>query len=196
VIGVSSTAPCPDPVAEAARRSGLTALFQIYGSSETGGLGWRTSHRDDYRLLPYLEHDAAHQGGIARTLPDGRCEIVHAQDELSWSGPRSFGVGARRDGAVQVGGVNVFPARVRTALLEHPEVLDCAVRLMRPDEGVRLKAFIVRRGADIGDEQDFLRRLRAWIDVRLAPPERPKALTVGASVPRGAMGKPADWCIE
>jgi len=196
VIGVSSTAPCPDAVAEAAERCGLAALVQIYGSSETGGLGWRSSHRDDYRLLPYLERDDAHEGGIARPLPGGRRETLHVQDALAWSGARSFAVGGRRDGAVQVGGVNVFPAQVRAALLEHPEVLDCAVRLMRPDEGPRLKAYIVRRGVDIGDDPDFLRRLRAWIDIRLAPPERPKAVAVGTQLPRGAMGKPSDWSIE
>jgi 4-coumarate--CoA ligase (photoactive yellow protein activation family) len=196
VIGVSSTAPCPDAVAEAAERCKLAALVQIYGSSETGGLGGRASHRDDYRLLPYLERDAADAGGIVRTLPDGRSETLQAQDALAWSGARSFAVGRRRDGAVQVGGVNVFPAQVAAALLEHPEVLDCAVRLMRPDEGLRLKAFIVRRGGEAGDEQDFLRRLRAWIDTRFAAPERPKALTLGPRLPRGAMGKPGDWSIE
>lgn len=193
VVGVCSTAPCPDPVAEAAQRCGLAALVQVYGSSETGGLGWRASHHDDYSLMPYLERGDAPDGGIVRVLPDGGTEALQVQDALSWSGPRSFSVGARRDGAVQVGGINVFPARVREALLEHPEVLDCAVRLMRPDEGMRLKAFIVRHGADIGDEQDFLRRLRAWVDLRLAPPERPKAFKVGTRLPRGAMGKPADW---
>lgn len=193
VTGVSSTAPCPDQVAEAALRSGLAALVQVYGSSETGGLGWRASHHDDYSLMPYLERGDAPGGGIVRALPDGCTEALQVQDALSWSGPRSFSVGARRDGAVQVGGINVFPARVREALLEHPEVLDCAVRLMRPDEGARLKAFIVRRGADGGDDQDFLRRLRAWVDLRLAPPERPKAFRVGDHLPRGAMGKPADW---
>ena len=55
VTGVSSTAPCPDTVAEQAEAAGLASLVQIYGASETGGLGWRASHRDAYRLLPYLE---------------------------------------------------------------------------------------------------------------------------------------------
>lgn len=198
VTGVSSTAPCPDAVAEQADDCGL-ALVQVYGASETGGLGWRRSHRDDYRLLPYLDRDGAHEDRLLRTLPDGRTETVQAQDRLRWSGARTFGVGARNDGAVQVGGVNVFPERVREALLEHPAVAECAVRLMRPDEGVRLKAFIVpRAGCDAGTDggRAFLRDLRAWIDTRFAAPERPKALTLGSRLPRTAMGKAADWNIE
>ena len=193
IVGVSSTAPCPDAVAEDAAACGLAALFQVYGSSETGGLGWRASHQDDYQLLPYLQRAVDGEPGLVRTLPDGRSEGLQAQDELAWNGPRRFAVGARRDGAVQVGGVNVFPARVREVLLEHPEVADAAVRLMRPDEGVRLKAFVVPRAGT--DGADLVRRLRSWTDSRLAAPERPKALTAGSQLPRNAMGKLADWSI-
>jgi acyl-coenzyme A synthetase/AMP-(fatty) acid ligase len=72
-------------------------------------------------------------------------------------------------------------------------VADAAVRLMRPDEGIRLKTFVVPRpGAGAG----FTQELRAWIDARLAPPERPKAITLGPQLPRGALGKPADWNID
>ncbi|VXC02939.1 AMP-binding protein [Massilia sp. 9I] len=198
VMGVTSTAPCPDPVAAASADAGLAALIQVYGSSETGGLGWRTSHLDPYRLLPYLARTGADSGEsslVQRSLPDGRTERLRAQDHLEWQDERSFVVGARHDGAVQVGGVNVFPARVRDVLLAHPDVADAAVRLMRPDEGNRLKAFVVPHPASVADAA-FLARLRAWIDARLAAPERPKALSTGAALPSTAMGKAADWTIE
>jgi len=193
IVGVSSTAPCPDAVAEGATASGLAALFQVYGSSETGGLGWRASHCEDYQLMPYLARAADGERALVRTLPDGRTERLQAQDELAWSEARRFAVGARRDGAVQVGGVNVFPERVREVLLAHPEVADAAVRLMRADEGGRLKAFVVPRAGI--DGADLVRRLRPWSDSRLAAPERPKALTAGPQLPRNAMGKLADWGI-
>jgi 4-coumarate--CoA ligase (photoactive yellow protein activation family) len=198
VVGVSSTAPCPDGVAERAEAFGLAALIQVYGSSETGGLGWRSSHRDDYRLLPYLERDGKHERCLLRTLPSGGTETVEARDWLRWSGARTFAVGARHDGAVQVGGVNVFPARAREILLGHPAVADCTVRLMRPDEGVRLKAFIVPRvgcGVSPDGERELLNDLRTWIDTRFAALERPKALTLGSRLPRNELGKAADWNI-
>lgn len=165
-------------------------------SSETGGLGWRRSHRDDYRLFPYLGRDPQHASAMRRILPDGSTELQPPQDSLVWSGERSFAVGARSDGAVQVGGVNVFPARIRAVLLEHPDVADAAVRLMRADEGVRLKAYIVPRDGNPDAGAALLAPLRAWIDARLAAPERPKALTFGPALPRSAMGKPADWTIR
>lgn len=195
VVGVTSTAPCPDAVADAALRAGLAALVQVYGSSETGGLGWRRSHGEDYTLFPYLARRADGERGVLRMRPDGAQEILQAQDLLAWSGERSFAVGARCDGAVQVGGINVFPARVREVLLAHPGVMEAAVRPMRPDEGVRLKAFIVPRPEHAGEPAAFLQDLRSWIDTRLTTPERPKALTVGNALPRTAMGKTADWSI-
>jgi len=191
VTGASSTAPCPDPVAECAEAAGLR-LVQVYGASETGGLGWRASHREPYRLMPYLDRAPDGVDALLRSCPDGRTALLRPQDSLAWLGPELFMVGPRRDAAVQVGGTNVFPERVRQVLLEHPMVEDAAVRLMRPDEGMRLKAFIVPRA---GAGEGFTRELRAWIDARLAAPERPKAITLGERIPRGALDKPADWSI-
>ena len=193
VMGASSTAPCPDAVAERAEAAGLR-LVQVYGASETGGLGWRASHRDPYRLLPHIERASENDDSLLRRGPDGEVQPLRAQDGLAWCGLDTFTLGARRDSAVQVGGINVFPARVRQVLLTHPLVEDAAVRLMRPDEGLRLKAFIVPRAGAEADS-GLTQALRTWIDEHLAAPERPKAITLGSSIPRGALGKPADWSI-
>ena len=76
-------------------------------------------------------------------------------------------------------------------LRRHPLVEDAAVRLMRPDEGTRLKAFVVAsRGGD-----EVVEQLKAYIDQQLPAPERPKAITFGTALPKTAEGKPADWSI-
>jgi 4-coumarate--CoA ligase (photoactive yellow protein activation family) len=191
VMGVSSTAPCPDAVAERAQDAGL-ALVQVYGASETGGIATRASHRDPYRLLPHIVRASDDGDALLRRGPDGATQTLRPQDSLAWCGKDEFRLGARHDSAVQVGGINVFPERVRQVLLEHPQVEDAAVRLMRPDEGLRLKAFIVPRA---GASNTLTQDLRNWIDTRLAAPERPKAITLGARIPRGVLGKPADWSI-
>lgn len=195
VIGVTSTAPCADHISEAIEQAGIARLFHIYGSSETAGIGWRSSYRDAYCLFPYWSFAADQPNSLTRTLPDGSQRITMCQDVLDRPDPRTFMVGARHDAAVQIGGVNVFPSHVSSVLRRHPMIQDAAVRLMRPDEGNRLKAYVVVK-PEVLDTGLFLAELRDWIDRELPTPERPKALRVGARLPVSASGKPCDWSAD
>jgi len=198
VVGTSSTAPCPDALADALAGAGLR-LVQVYGSSETAGVGWREQGGAPFTLFPHWRA----VGGAAelmRRMPDGGEARYPLQDKLAWvdamGEPRRFHPAGRIDQAVQVGGTNVFPGYVADVLRMHPAVQDAAVRLMRPDEGRRLKAFIVpRMEHDTGP--DALRAaLSAWVGERLATAERPAAWNFGPRLPRQASGKPADWIID
>jgi len=191
VTGVSSGAPCPDATA-LALAAGSLRLLQVYGSSETAGVGWRDAAAAPYRLLPYWRRADA-ENTIERTVADG-IERHALQDRLDWIDDRRFLPNGRIDQAVQVGGTNVYPAYVAEVLAMHPEVRDCVVRPMRPDEGTRLKAFVV---ATDGVAPAALRaELAGWIAARLGPPERPAAFSFGPALPRQPNGKPADWIID
>jgi long-chain acyl-CoA synthetase len=192
IVGVTSTAPCPDALADTLAAAGIR-LLQVYGSSETAGVGWRDRAGAPFTLLPHWTR-ADDPGSLARALPDGTMQHYPLQDRLDWTDAARFLPAGRIDDAVQVGGINVFPAYVADVLVLHPHVREAAVRLMRPDEGRRLKAFVVAQpGADV----DRLRaELPGWIAERLAAPERPTAWTFGPRLPRQASGKPADWIID
>ncbi len=192
VIGVTSCAPCPSGVSQAVEAAGAT-LLHVYGASETGGVGARAGGDQPYRLFPYFSLRGDSE--LVRRLPDGGERVFRLQDRLELVGETQFHVGARRDHAVQVGGINVFPARVRDVLKRHPGVQDAAVRLMRPEEGGRLKAFIVPR-PDWQQGDDAMSSLRVWIDRELAAPERPRAIRIGFELPRTAAGKQADWDLH
>ena len=192
VVGVTSTAPCPDAVSDALLQAGLARLVQVYGASETAGIGWRESPAQPYALMPHWSF-AEGSHALRRSLPQGGMELSAGQDQLTPVGERSFTVGSRHDHAVQVGGTNVFPMHVREVLCRHPLVADAAVRLMRPEEGARLKAFVVPRGQV--DAETLQLALRAYIDRELSVAERPKAIALGDSLPRNAQGKLADWGI-
>ena len=191
VVGVSSTAPCPDEVAHAVAGAGLARLVQVYGSSETAGVGWRDRVQDGYTLFSYWRRGEQPEQ-LWRTLPDGSGQAFALQDRLAWPAPDRFLPCGRIDLAVQVGGVNVFPAYVADVLRLHPAVRDASVRLMRPDEGQRLKAFVVPHEAASIDAA----MLQAWMAARLSAPECPAAYSFGAGLPRQANGKPADWIID
>lgn len=187
VIGVTSTAPCPAATAEAVAATGIARLVQVYGSTETAGIGWRDAPEAPYALLPDWR-----RGAEALLRADG--EDIAWPDHLEWQDARHFRVLGRRDGAVQVGGVNVHPERIAAVLLEHPEVAEAAVRLMRPEEGSRLKAFVVPRQPG-ADEAALRASLAAQVEARLSPPERPRAFTFGPALPLTPMGKRADWPV-
>lgn len=193
-IGVTSTAPCPDEVAQAVLDAGLQRLVQVYGSSETAGIGWRAAAHAPYRLFDFWQRDAADPQALLRTNTRGERSEHRLQDAMLWEDACHFRPNGRIDQAVQVGGVNVFPDQVRRRLLQHPEVLDAVVRPMRPDEGNRLKAFIVPREASVNAE-GLRARVETWADSQLSAPERPRAYTFGTRLPLGAMGKAADWMI-
>jgi long-chain acyl-CoA synthetase len=191
VAGVSSGAPCSDATARTLASGGLR-LLQVYGSSETAGVGWREEAGKPYRLLPYWRRGTA-ENTIERDA-EGGAGSFPLQDRLEWIDDAHFVPDGRIDAAVQVGGTNVYPAWVADVLALHPAVRECVVRPMRPDEGTRLKAFVVPAE---GFAPVLLREeLDRWMAERLTPPERPAAFSFGPALPCQPGGKSADWIID
>jgi long-chain acyl-CoA synthetase len=190
VAGVSSTGPLRPETAERLRRAGLAGMVEIYGSTETAGIGWRAAPDDPFRLFD--DWRRAGEGALVRQRSDGtREEPVCVPDRLDWISDRTFRPAGRRDGAVQVGGVNVWPERVAAALRIHPGIRDCAVRPFETEAGTRLKALVV---PDRSIDSERLRNdLEIWVREHLSAPERPVRLDFGKRLPRNAMGKATDW---
>jgi long-chain acyl-CoA synthetase len=186
MTGISSTAPLPVALAEQLRAQQIGRLIEVYGSSETAGIGWRADHREPYALL---NHWARHgKAEIIRT--NDQTAIFTLMDDVEWQGDRHLSVKGRSDGAVQVGGHNVFPEQVRIRLLSHPEIGDAAVRF--DPVSSRLKAFIVPvKGTT--ETNTLVDRVDTWGGTQFKAAERPRQFTVGDAIPRNAMGKLADW---
>jgi long-chain acyl-CoA synthetase len=195
VVGTTSTAPCPDETAQALTERGLQRLVQVYGSSETAGIAWRDAPAADYELMTHWTRPAGQANELLRlsgslssnTAP----RTFPMQDALNWHSQRHFSVAGRMDQAVQVGGINVFPSRVREVLMQHPEVAEAAVRLMTAHDSTRLKAYVVPKRDAV--TTDLAQRLDTWLAPRLSAAERPRAFALGAELPRNAQGKLVDW---
>lgn len=185
VTGITSTAPCPADVCHQLVDAGLQQLIEIYGASDVGGIGWRDMPENPYQLLPHWHRHGEH------CLTDDEGRVVELPDHIQWETERLLIPTGRRDGAVQVGGINVWPQRVRDLLLTHEGVADCAIRPMATASGTRLKAFIVPAPGQ--DHSALERQLRQWLKERLNAAERPNHLTFGAVLPRNDMGKLCDW---
>jgi long-chain acyl-CoA synthetase len=192
VHGVTSTAPCNPRLIAALRAMGLARMTEVYGSSETGGIGFRHDPARPYRLFAHWQRTQNRGAGAGEFgLKRGREKAVLLPDLLDWRGPRSFRPLHRKDQAVQVAGINVYPQDVARRLREHPAIADCAVRLMRIEVGDRLKAFIVPKNRY--NKSALRPELEQWIYARFSSAERPVALAFGKALPVTQNGKSADW---
>lgn len=94
---------------------------------------------------------------------------------------------------IKSGGYKLSALEIEAALLDHPEIAECAV-VGVPDEawGETVAAAVVPAGrsAPGGDPAGLtLEQLRAWCRDRLSPYRIPRRLVVCEALPRNAMGK-------
>ncbi|WP_409523008.1 AMP-binding protein [Nitrincola sp. MINF-07-Sa-05] len=170
-------------------------LLEIYGSSETAGLGYRHSPDTSLTLMPHwtINGDKAQSTFLSAELPD----------RLEWSDREHFMVAGRKDKAVQLAGVNVYPDKIAALICTHEAVAQAAVRL----HGQRLKVFIVpdKHWPDTGgsiselsifDPASLEHQLRHWLSTQLPAGHIPAHFSFGDDLPRNAMGKLADWPID
>jgi 4-coumarate--CoA ligase (photoactive yellow protein activation family) len=190
VKAVTSGAPCPEAIFRELQAQGL-AVSEIYGTSETGGIGRRESAGQPFELLSFWSRSNISDALSRQSDQSGDRREFEVPDWVEWLDERRFAVGGRKDEAVQVLGTNVYPGRVADLILSHPGVKECAVRLMRAEEGARLKAFVVPRSAGVSPVDSD--QLSTWLRGQLQPHERPGSIIVGTELPRGETGKLADW---
>jgi 4-coumarate--CoA ligase (photoactive yellow protein activation family) len=186
VVGVNAAAPLGIDDKRRLLAGGLARMIDVYGSSETGGIGMREALSPTYTLLPRW-----------RFLPeteDERRSIV-GSDGTEFDLPDTivlretgFELGPRRDGMVQVGGKNVDPEIVATLIRKLPLVAEVAVRLGANN---RLKAFLVPQEGVDGER--LIAEVADHAAAHLPNYSRPVAYRWGTSLPRNALGKLADW---
>ena len=180
VHGVTSAGPSDAETWAIRQSAGLHRLTEVYGATETGGIGFRTSSDAPFALLGHLIRD---DQGLRSG--DDRLDL---QDSLIWSNAREFVVAGRLDDVVQIAGVNVSPAHVADVISRISGVEDVVVR----HDAAQLRAFVVPSTSE-PDSGRFEASVRREITAQLDPVARPTELTFGPALPRNAMGKIADW---
>ncbi len=187
VRGITSTAPCPQQLKMLLVNNGLQGFTEVYGSSETGGIGTRSYPAAHYSLMPHWNWA---DRGDTPSLEDDAGRRVVLQDRVEIEADGSFAVLSRLDGAVQVGGVNVFPARIAAQLEALHGVAQAVVRLSSEVGRERLRAFVVPDGSL---EEVVLAEALEDLSQTFPVPERIRSFTFGWQLPRNTAGKLADW---
>jgi bile acid-coenzyme A ligase len=133
------------------------------------------------RRTPDMPPTYAYRGAEARTLPDG----WESLGDIGWFDADGFlYLADRRTDMILVGGSNVYPAEIESALDEHPLVVSSAVVGM-PDEemGAQIHAIVqARPGLDVED-------LRTHLADRLVTYKRPRTFEFVDTPLRDEAGK-------
>lgn len=174
VVGISFGEALSAGLASDLRGKGLGAMRELYGSTETGIIAWRDSPADPFVLFDHWARDGR---SIIRIRPAGNRRNMTAMDFMEWETGRSFHLGGRRDGAIQIGAVNVFPRTIARIIAGHENVKKCAVRVsQRAQVFDQLIAHIeLEEGAIPGEEMAW--EINRWCQKKLRPPERPRIYT-------------------
>jgi 4-coumarate--CoA ligase (photoactive yellow protein activation family) len=152
------------------RKSGYGAQREIYGSTESGLVGWRDTPSDPFALFEFWRRNGE---ALLRISPSGEAIAVAPMDFLTFESDRRFRLSGRRDGAVQIGGVNAFPEEIAARISEHPAVDGCVVRLSRHPGGMdRLIANVTLKKGPVSES--VARSIDAWCRANLRPHERPR----------------------
>ncbi|GHB16108.1 AMP-binding protein [Salinicola rhizosphaerae] len=190
----SSGAPLPKAASDDVRQQLGTPVFEVYGSSETGGIGWRDQqHGDEWTPLPGVE---------VRTDDDHRLWLrsPHLDAPNAWQRQADcialtstgFVLEGRADRIVKIGGKRVSLTAVDRALESQPEVVRAqTLPLQRRD--LRLAA-IVQLSAetlphDHATHRATVQRLRRALAARFEAQSLPRYWRFVTDWPSNAQGK-------
>ncbi|MDV6316725.1 AMP-binding protein [Idiomarina sp. HP20-50] len=191
VLFMSSAGPCPASTLHQLYAKGAARAIEIYGSSETAGIGYRCEPENNYRLLSRWRSNLE----TPQLLTDSQTQnTFELPDNLNWQNADEFKIEGRIDKAVSIRGTNVFPAHISNCLKQHPEIADASVRPMQPAEGSGLKAFVVPQNSASMEMTE--QNIKRWLAERLLAVEIPEHISFGERLPLNIMGKTSDWAID
>lgn len=170
VMGAFFGEPMSAELSNEMRQAGFGAQREIYGSTETGLIGWRDSPTDPFVLFDHWRRD---DRGLRRQSLSDDGEAVTPMDQLEWESDRRFHLGGRRDGAVQIGAINVFPERIAEILSGHDLVDQSVIKVGRHSGGVNRLIAHIKLIDPAPPSEATVRAIDRWCRKSLRPQERP-----------------------
>ncbi|HEY4343914.1 MAG TPA: AMP-binding protein [Parvibaculum sp.] len=169
---------------------------EVLGSTETGGVAWRTQEQPAslWTPLPGVEIKPNEDGVLAIRSPFADMhDFVTMGDQAKLASDGRFSLHARIDRVVKIEGKRVSLPRVEETLRELADINDASV-IDLPDRGGALGAVAVLAPGgeamlkEIGRFR-YSRYLRKALSERLEPMERPRLWRFLTHIPENAQGK-------
>ncbi|HET6412985.1 MAG TPA: AMP-binding protein [Anaeromyxobacter sp.] len=183
----SAGSPLPPATATALRARHGWRVVEVYGSTETGALGWREAGLEAWTPYPNTTISAGVGDSFwvdSPWLPEGGPRPYPLPDRIEMGPDGRFVLRGRRDDAVKVAGKRVSLREVEERLLSLPGVRDAAA-LSRGTSGLRGQEIWVAVAATGWTAEGLRAALERWLD----PVTVPRRIRVLDSLPREGAGK-------
>lgn len=178
--GTSSTARLNEDIFQDIVNSNID-LYEFYGSTETLGIAYRNKPYDNFTPFSYI---TIKEKQFYNTFTSKPLELM---DEIEIV-DNKIKILRRKDNAVSIGGINVFPNLIEQKIKSHNLVQDCIVRPYETPNGTRLKAFII----PIELTENISNQIANYIKT-FPTPEKITNITFGEKLPINELGKLTDW---
>ncbi|QWA12506.1 acyl-CoA synthetase [Sodalis ligni] len=192
---VSAGGPLPWVNADAARRWFSQTVDEIYGSTETGVLAWRSRQEEHTPWRPFP--------GVSLTCDDGECwrarsplipmeQGLKLDDKLSFDPAGGFQLCGRHDRIVKIEDKRISLSEVERRLLALPEVADAvALQVVRPGRSGVGVVLVLRPPAQAADLPQLKRRWRHELHQWLEPVAMPRFWRIIDVIPHNSQSKRA-----
>lgn len=201
----SSGGPLPAAVARRVKEVLGAPPWEIYGSTETGGVAVRQQWRGGERWRPLAPVEVAEDGDLgclAVTSPfatggeptGAGCERVVLADRVSFGSDGGFSLLGRVDRVVKIGEKRLSLPAMEERLLEHPAVCEVALVPLGHGAGTRLGAVVAPTPAgwelvDVGGRRALAKALSEHVAPDFDRVLLPRAWRLVETLPRDAQGK-------
>ncbi len=116
-------------------------------------------------------------------------DVVRTGDLFARDADGYFWYRGRADDLLKVRGIWVAPAEIEHCLLEHQDVVECAVVGVEDGAGLVVPRAYVVAGAEPGDPERLARQLQEFVRARLSPHKYPREFRFVEELPKTASGK-------
>lgn len=172
VNGITSTGPIHTQLAQELGTLGLKQLIDIFGSTETGGIGFRNALEEkDYQLCPWWIQT---NRGVRHTTSDSP---LIAMDHLLWKEDQRFSILGRIDNFIQISGTNINLTSIESRINKAPNVVFCKLHFIEEIDGGKLHATLETNTSQ-KTKAEFRTQLWTWFQNNLTPSERPVSIEI------------------
>ena len=170
-------------------------LIEVLGSSETGGIAWRSADNAHWQPMPDVEFRIVASDALEiRSDHASRPEWITTGDTAHATAAGGFSLGARQDRLIKLEEKRISLDAVEAALRSLAAVQDAHVLLTTRDTRQEIAAVIVpsasgRAQLTCEGKATFSRQLRTALRTQLEPLARPRRWRFLDTLPMNAQGK-------